>query len=157
MAKMISAINTVSIRKKIPSFLTVPFWRIIRLIHCGMPIDIFFNKVSTGYLVLAEIFSSAKRDYSINFAVQTPSDLVLNVISYHFEILQGGEGIRTLINPLSSMFFSAGERMAALPPHLRFSPEFSKIKALLMWNKISPPRPTSIEAKILLSQPVWGS
>ena len=59
-AKMISAINTASIKKKIPSFLTVPFGRIIRLIHWGMLIDIFSNMASTGYLVLAEIFGLAQ-------------------------------------------------------------------------------------------------
>jgi hypothetical protein len=52
-------------------------------------------------------------------------------MSFGIGIEQGGEGIRTLINPLSSMACSAGERMAALPPHLRFNPEFSKIKAYL--------------------------
>ena len=29
----------------------------------------------------------------------------------------GGEGIRTLINSLTAQYISAGERIAALPPH----------------------------------------
>jgi hypothetical protein len=50
---MISAIKIVSIRKKIPSFLTVPLGRIIRIIHCEM-LSILSNKAVTGYFVVAE-------------------------------------------------------------------------------------------------------
>lgn len=53
-AIMISAINTVSIRKKIPSFLTVPLGRIIRLIHC-VTLSISSNKAVMGYFVVARI------------------------------------------------------------------------------------------------------
>jgi hypothetical protein len=53
---MISAIKIVSIRKKIPSFLTVPLGRIVRIIHCEM-LSILSNKAVTGYFVVAVLFT----------------------------------------------------------------------------------------------------
>ncbi len=120
-ARMISAINTVSIRKKIPSFLTVPFGRIIRLIHCGMPIDIFsIKEKSTGYLALPEIFSSAKRDYTFIFAVQAPNVLVLksNFISYR-TLARWGRDSNPYKSALFKVFFCRRTHgRSATPPQI---------------------------------------
>jgi hypothetical protein len=52
-AIMISAINTESIRKKIPSFLTVPFGSIIKLIISDI-LNILSNNAYMGYFIVAK-------------------------------------------------------------------------------------------------------
>ena len=151
---MISAINMASIRKNIPSFLTVPFGRITRLIKCGM-LSILSNNAVMGYFVVAEVRNPSGVVLCIIPRVQTYIVLNLHNNAISQFNWQGGEGIRTLINPLTSKLFSAGERMAALPPHHRSSPEFSKIKTLLMSYKFSHAMLATKYTASLHKRPLW--
>ena len=69
---MISAINTASIRKNIPSFLTVPLGRIIRLVICDI-LSILSNNAYMGYFSVAEARQVLFYTYtSIKFQGGTP-------------------------------------------------------------------------------------
>jgi hypothetical protein len=96
----------ISIAKKIPSFFTVPFGRISRLIRIsGVNITRVF--IDRRYLVV-EILWSVKRSTSL----LTSKRGVTKVLNF-----RGGEGIRTLINSLPPRFLCRRtHNRSATPP-----------------------------------------
>ncbi len=116
---MISAIKIVSIRKKIPSFLTVPCGRIISAIHWEMLIGILSRRQVRVIWFLLKYLVRPKK----------PNVLENNAISEFSK--QGGEGIRTLIYSLTTGFFLQANAWPLCHPTFDLVLNFPKLKHYL--------------------------